>query len=367
MALRLRRGTDAERQLITPVEGELIYTTDTKLLYAGDGTTAGGTLVTGSGGGGGSTTLNALTDTDLTGASNSNVLTYNSGTSKWAPAAIPSLALADLSNVNTVSVTGGDLLQYDGSNFTPRSIAEVLLDVDVTLTGTFDGDMTGSVFSDNSSILVDGNNNTFHGDLTGNVVGNVVGSLIGDVTGDVVGSVFNDNSSVVIDGQFGDVYPRQIVTAGQLRIVSPSAAATNFIQMESNDEYTSLALLRTSASNLTGTNQRYGQLKFGKEDSSGRTDSSIISGNEDYLWIFNGADGTVTESKVLTIAEGDVGIGTIAPTAKLDVRGAIKPGVYADNTARDAAITTPTAGMMVFNTTGTKFQGYTGSAWVDLN
>ena len=45
MALRLRRGTDAERLLITPVEGELIYTTDTKLLYVGDGSTAGGIAV----------------------------------------------------------------------------------------------------------------------------------------------------------------------------------------------------------------------------------------------------------------------------------------------------------------------------------
>ena len=74
MALRLRRGTDAERLNITPIEGELIYTTDTKLLYAGDGTTAGGTLVTGSGGGGGSTTLNALTDTNLSGATQNDVL-----------------------------------------------------------------------------------------------------------------------------------------------------------------------------------------------------------------------------------------------------------------------------------------------------
>ena len=39
MALRLRRGTNAERQLITPAQGELIYTTDTKALYIGDGTT----------------------------------------------------------------------------------------------------------------------------------------------------------------------------------------------------------------------------------------------------------------------------------------------------------------------------------------
>ena len=47
--------------------------------------------------------------------------------------------------------------------------------------------------------------------------------------------------------------------------------------------------------------------------------------------------------------------------------GSIKLVVYADATARDAAIATPTAGMMVFNTTSTKFQGYTGAAWVDLN
>jgi hypothetical protein len=47
--------------------------------------------------------------------------------------------------------------------------------------------------------------------------------------------------------------------------------------------------------------------------------------------------------------------------------GAIKLAVYADDAARNLAIPTPTAGMMVFNTTGTKFQGYTGAAWVDLN
>jgi hypothetical protein len=45
MALRLRRGTDAERLIVIPLQGELIYTTDTKKLYAGDGATAGGILV----------------------------------------------------------------------------------------------------------------------------------------------------------------------------------------------------------------------------------------------------------------------------------------------------------------------------------
>lgn len=46
MTLKIRRGTDTERQTITPAEGEIIYTTDTKKIYVGDGTTAGGNTVT---------------------------------------------------------------------------------------------------------------------------------------------------------------------------------------------------------------------------------------------------------------------------------------------------------------------------------
>jgi hypothetical protein len=42
MALKLRRGSDAQRLEIIPEEGELIYTTDTKSLFVGDGTTIGG-------------------------------------------------------------------------------------------------------------------------------------------------------------------------------------------------------------------------------------------------------------------------------------------------------------------------------------
>ena len=47
MSLRIRRGTDAQRTNpgITPDQGELIYTTDTKKLYIGDGSTLGGVNV----------------------------------------------------------------------------------------------------------------------------------------------------------------------------------------------------------------------------------------------------------------------------------------------------------------------------------
>jgi len=58
IVVQVRRGTEAQRQTMDggvgnpakPIPGELIYTTDDKLLYVGDGTTIGGNLVGGSGG-----------------------------------------------------------------------------------------------------------------------------------------------------------------------------------------------------------------------------------------------------------------------------------------------------------------------------
>jgi hypothetical protein len=39
--------------------------------------------------------------------------------------------------------------------------------------------------------------------------------------------------------------------------------------------------------------------------------------------------------------------------------------IYADDAARDAAITAPTNGMLIFNTAAANFQGYNGS-WGNL-
>jgi hypothetical protein len=44
--IQIRRGVEAQRGLITPDVGELLFTTDAKQVYVGDGTTAGGVLVT---------------------------------------------------------------------------------------------------------------------------------------------------------------------------------------------------------------------------------------------------------------------------------------------------------------------------------
>lgn len=45
LTLQFRRGTDAQRLAMTPAIGEPLWTTDTKKLYVGDGTTVGGILI----------------------------------------------------------------------------------------------------------------------------------------------------------------------------------------------------------------------------------------------------------------------------------------------------------------------------------
>jgi|TARA_B110000858_G_C17781233_1_gene464909 hypothetical protein len=176
MALRLRRGTNAERQLITPAQGELIYTTDTKALYIGDGSTAGGIIV--QGGGGGASELNALTDVNVGSVTDGQVLTYDAGSSQWQPqnGAGISLGRADtLTDINygadnTAYV--GDMLTHDGNSW----MAEQFIG----------GNHNISIVGNDSTILVDHTNSTLNGNL---VSGNVVG---GDI-------VFSSDNSVIID------------------------------------------------------------------------------------------------------------------------------------------------------------------------
>jgi hypothetical protein len=308
MALRIRRGTNGERLSITPLEGELVYTTDTKNLYVGDGTTVGGNVVTGSGGGiselledpspqlGGNLDLNGnqingtgsllilgqivaasylegneariiydgsqqslitLTGTSANLTANSTIDIKSSKGTVASP-----LANTAFDNIGRIRWYG-----HDGSNYVssaslrvtvagnptngvvPSNIflsatstsgitrlwafsgttGQLACPGDIVATGSitsasgsvtadaFVGDLKGSVFGDDSSILVDAVNNiisapTLVGDLNGNVNGSVfdvnsnlmvdaVNNIISanEFVGDLKGSVFGDDSTILVD------------------------------------------------------------------------------------------------------------------------------------------------------------------------
>lgn len=92
MSLQFRRGASADRTSITPASGEPIFTTDTKKLYVGDGTTAGGVEV---GGGGGAPNFAVAVAT-----------TEGFGLGDWAKYTSGTGAVSPLSSDNSSAVYG---------------------------------------------------------------------------------------------------------------------------------------------------------------------------------------------------------------------------------------------------------------------
>lgn len=112
MALKLRRGTDSGRTAITPAEGEPIYTTDTKKLYIGDGTTAGGVAV----------------DTAVTDGDKGDITVSGSG-STWT-IDNDAVTYGKIQNVSTTSRLLGRASAGAGD------IEEITIGSGLTLTGT---------------------------------------------------------------------------------------------------------------------------------------------------------------------------------------------------------------------------------------
>jgi hypothetical protein len=373
MALRLRRGTNAERLLITPVEGELIYTTDTKLLYVGDGNTVGGTLVTGAGGGG-SATLDGLTDTDVADAQNSDVLTFVGSSGKWEAVAIPgvgSIAISDLDDVFIFTdPVVNDALIYDGLNWTARSIKDFFNEQQ-----TYKINIAG----DDSTIIIDTDTNRvtgdFFGNLTGNVSGNVEGAVVGTLIGDHIGSVFADDSSAIVDGITGNVSANDLSIGGG-RLIFESFGNNLVVSSSINTTKMETAVIKTNVFNVVGdlTNQEGASFTTSTSRGTPLEPTGLVSGDfsgavtfsayytplSDYrlnAGIFSSID-TVTGTDLipgkLSVALRDPD-GAIFSALSVNSRGVteapiFKPTAYADTTARDAAITSPEAGMVIFVT-----------------
>lgn len=448
MALRLRRGTDAERQLITPAEGELIYTTDTKSVYIGDGTTVGGIIISGEIG------LGDLAEVDLsTPPTVGQVLKWD-GT-QFVPddlaaagsgvvegsnyriniTADDSTVIVDtatstftgnfvgdgsgLTNLNfsdTVSIFNlsdvfaftppdpNDVLMFDGINFTPQKIRQiegfdstVILDAE---TNSFRGELTGDVFGNVTGNLI--------GDVTGNLTGNLNGVVNGVLIGDHAGSVFSDDSSLIVDGLTGSIYTNKIITPTDTVEINSNPNTNNtFRLINTNNSINSslssiLSFTSSSTGDLGSSSIFYGKIYFSREDTTGSTISSFILGGRDGIFFGTEPNGNINEPNYLSLTTTGVGIGKFFASAKLDVDGnaiisgdvqaaafigslmtdnstTIVDGINGNITApgfvqfgsftktqRDNDISAQN-GMVIYNTTSNKFQGYQNGAWINLD
>ena len=264
MTLRVRRGTNAQRLTITPDEGEVIYTTDTKNVYIGDGTTVGGVLVTGGGG------------------------------------------IIDGSFVGDVKVS----LFADDSTIMVDGITGNIYAIDInatTVTAT-----TADITTVNATAI---NVTTLN-----SINGNIAGTFVGDITG----SVFADDSTVMVDALDGTIRPGRIITRNNdLSIYPEINNQQNSLVMMSNDAKPEIIFQYNSATDMSSnTSALYGAIYFGRNDAIQTISTSGIFGDLNGLYL--AADitgGLLNEASYLTISDDKVGIGTFTPAYKLDVAG----------------------------------------------
>ena len=464
MALRLRRGTDAERLLVTPLEGELVYTTDTKKIFVGDGTTIGGTLVAGLnsvladttpqlGGnldlnsknitGIGNVTIDGTVtapqfegniladdstlvfssatqalkivnldisgDVDLTESTNkldvfsnhsstsSNIILHRSKGTKASPT-----ALVDNDNIFGIKFVGHDGASYLGG-------ASIISDVDGTVSsGKVPGDLSFKVTNASGNeicpfkISADGTLSTYYPVRNyentyfysvGNTA-NARGIERYRSRGTVEAPLVNNQSDIIYQDRYfgydGSSFKLVARTQGmvgvsavspgimsgryRIRITDPAGVEQTMFDIRGHDNkvrvysdfdvpqfkstFGDIELFQNKIT-ATASNQDL-------EISTSGTGDVVVSGGlrADAIKLEGNTLKTVDSNAPLELSASGTGI---VSATNLHALNYMQLPVYANNTARDSAISSPNAGMIVFNTTGTKFQGYTGAAWVDLN
>jgi len=393
MPLQIRRGLNAERTQIAPtnglVEGELLYTTDEKKLYIGTGSVGEhqGVVITG----------------------------YNDSDAKDAAAQI--LTTGEHSGIGFI---------YDSE--TKKLNATVDLS---TYDGPIVADeIKGSILANDDSVLLDAVDKILYGDVTGNLLGNVTGningvvtgtfgsSLIGNVTGNVTGNIFTslidsaDSSAIIVTPSM--VFQSNIEVENEIR--TPSLFVTEILSVNGDIDNGNIVISGTTIYATTGLSIS-SNVKV-RLDSDFNLEGKLINpiGDIESTALFNVFVSTEGENlKILAdapiygnvikphngvdfidsaalvfLSDGETTTGAdSAPMrfglfigdgvnslddspAKLffDKTGTLsvpvlQTGVYTTTPTDDRP--TGVKGMIIFNDTSGTFQGFNGSAWVNLS
>ena len=125
---------------------------------------------------------------DIVGDDSSGFTLANQGTFQFTGTGGITVAAATDATTPTVTIDGSAFVEIGDGVSTLNNDAGYYKSGSAMV-----GDLTGSVFSESSTRVIDGQ------------TGNLYGHLSGTVDGDLTGSVFTDGSSLVIDGQTGHI------------------------------------------------------------------------------------------------------------------------------------------------------------------
>jgi len=168
MSIKIRRGLDTARVLITPDEGEFLYDTNTKLVYIGDNSTLGGNLV----GGVGVVVTASDTDTidlDITSNNLTALLKYQP-TSDITFGDNTSGLFANLTTTGVVANTYGDGSNIPQITVDSKGRITGVTNIPIVIPPTLALETDGTPNGDQTLLnLVSGTNITLTDNLTGSV------------------------------------------------------------------------------------------------------------------------------------------------------------------------------------------------------
>ena len=334
MALRLRRGTDAERLTITPLEGELIYTTDTEELFIGDGTTVGGNPVI-------TNELADLSDVDLSGLADGQTIVYNLSNSRFEPGTV-STAIDDLTDVDTTGIVAGNILKWNGAAFIPGN--EGAITEGATYNINIDGDLTGSVFGDDSTTLVDG--------VSGQIVAPINTTEQSFMEGLVLGTQTSNPGFTYYSTATNGLFP---------------LAVFNISNVHDDNITNEMGLFRArgtiDAQTTVQAGDTLGSLTWAGHDGAVPQVAGCIKSEVNSVSTNN-----ISADVIIATRDGLIGTYTEVMRFKAD-NGSVAQGYvqFGSLTTAERDALTATNGMVIYNTTNNKFEGYQNGAWINLD
>ena len=408
MALKLRRGTEAERLVYTPEEGELVYTTDAKKVWIGDGTTVGGNPVTTTGAGGEFGMLNLIDDTtpQLGGNLDLNNFSINGVGEINIDGSIYATGNINLGNdpADTINVGGqitGSLVPLNSGAYTLGTLSNNwggIFAEGINVAGEASVNsivLSGSIKNADSSVVYDASSGVL----------NATTISANAVTADLTGSVFGDDSTTIIDGLTNSL------STGTITISGGSITSSEDLLFGTEEEplvnITVRAIENTTIYSRTeGGGKGYISLKTGRgtfdspaalqpnDELGGIVINGYVDGTENAALAglvgffvdsdanINPGDSFIKSSLALLVSTDTsqdaenaflLNSSGVATSNAFAANKYMQLPVFADDAARLAAIPTPGKGMMVFMEAGTvpaatnQMQVFDGTNWVNAS
>ena len=398
MALRIRRGTDAERQSITPKLGELLYVTDTGKIFVGDGTTQGGNLVSvdlidqSSPSLGGNLDLNS---NDIVGIGNINIdgTITATGSINLGDGAEDNIIVGGVIESSLIPKSDGlyDLgdnlsswrngffegLSVDGEISTNTLSVNDIYSSDSTpiynsSTQTFEGNLNGSLIGNDSTLIID--NDTSNADLniitSNEITANSI--LATNIEGNFTGSLFGDDSTLILDTENRTLRIDRIANDFVEFISDTELPSQTMIRVKGLDDKGYVKLTKSSENDLTLDSSTHGQLQFERDDPiNGSVATGLVAASNNKMFIASDPTGIfTTDADYIVLTNQKLGVGIIDPTETLDVAGTGKFTGYVQFGSLSTVernVLTPANGMVIYNTTNNRFEGYQNGEWINLD